>query len=127
MFYTRTVKKRTVFPLEIAEQSQVVEYLELLKLQGKITLFSAVPNNTFTNSWNQKRKQVKEGVRQGVPDLLILTPSTILFLEMKRVKGGVVSEDQKAWILALQDRPGVVAKVAHGFIEARNIIESCLT
>ena len=36
-----------------------------------------------------------EGVSRGVPDLFI--PAWRLFIEMKRVKGGVVSEDQYSW------------------------------
>lgn len=36
-----------------------------------------------------------EGVSRGVPDLFI--PAWKMFIEMKRIKGGVVSEDQSSW------------------------------
>jgi hypothetical protein len=42
---------------ELQEQELVIEYLELLQRQGSVRVFSAVPNNTFTRSFNQLRKQ----------------------------------------------------------------------
>lgn len=110
---------------EFQEQCLVVEYLEMLLSHGKVKVFSAVPNNTFTKSWVQKRKQVAEGVRPGVPDMIIVTENHCLFLEMKKQKGGTLSAYQKEWIQALQGKK-VVATVAKGFDQARVVIDSLL-
>ena len=69
---------------ELHEQAQVVEYLELLQQQGKIVLFSAVPNNMWTKSWSQKLKAKKEGVRPGVPDMIVVTPKKLFFIEIMK-------------------------------------------
>lgn len=110
---------------EYEEQSALVEYLELLKSNGKILLFSAVPNNTFTRSWSQKRKQKMEGVRPGVPDLIIVTHNHVLFLEMKRGHLGKLSEYQKEWLSALPSKK-VLATVAKGFDEAKKVVDTLL-
>lgn len=118
-------REKTKYPFEIHEQIAVVEYLEILKNKGKIILYSALPNNTYTRSWNQRRKGKLEGVRQGVPDILVVTPKTLFFIEMKRVKGGQVSKEQKEWIEAI-NKAGVPAKVCKGFDEAKKFIDEII-
>jgi len=69
-----------------------------------------------------------EGVRAGVPDLFLAVPAFGyhgLFVELKREKGGVVSDFQKEYIARLNDL-GYQAIVCHGWIEAKNSIESYL-
>lgn len=102
----------------------VAKHLELLKKSGKVLCYSHIPQETFTKSWVIKMKNKKMGVRAGVPDMLIVFPGYVLFLELKREKGGQLSEAQKEWLIAL-DRVGdqVVAAVAHGWKEAKEIIE----
>ena len=59
-----------------------------------------------------------QGHYKGIADMTILLPKgRAMFLELKRVKGGVVSEEQKKWIQYLQslDYP---AKVCYGADEA---------
>lgn len=120
--YTGRVREHQEYDIQCA----IVEYLEILKSQGKLNLFTAIPNSTYTKSWMQKIKNTKSGVRAGHPDLLIVFPSTILYLELKKEKGGVVSPYQKEWISVLQNRPGVIAKIANGFDSAKNIIDSII-
>lgn len=116
---------RTNIPTEEQEQTAVVEYLEMLKKQGKVLLFSAVPNNTYTRSWNQRRKAKAEGVRKGVPDLIIVTKDKVLFLEMKRAKGTYPRPEQKEWLKVL-DGKEVVSDWAKGFDEAKEKIDEVL-
>lgn len=59
------------------------------------------------------------GVTKGVPDLFI--PAWSLWIEMKRIKGGVVSEEQKDWMGYLSSI-GHVAFVCRGFEEAKNTV-----
>lgn len=115
---------------------QVAEYCELLMVQKKIQCYSHIPQETFTKSWVTKNKNKAMGVRAGVPDMLIVFPHCVLFLELKRLKGGVVSEAQKAWIDAInriedtttyaQGHSQVVAKVACGFDEAKTAIDNLM-
>lgn len=117
---------KTQISTEYQEQCLVTEYLEILKKKGVIKVFSAVPNNTYTTSFRQKHKHVAEGVRPGVPDMLIVSDRGVLFLEMKRVSGGQLSPYQKEWLQSLQftKEPLLQAKVAKGFTEAKSIIDN---
>lgn len=105
---------------------QVAEYCELLLLQKKITAFSHIPQETFTKSWGVKRKNTAMGVRSGVPDMLIVYPTKVLFLELKKEKGGVVSPAQDQWLQALRGTGKVFAAVARGWTEAERVINGLL-
>jgi hypothetical protein len=61
-----------------------------------------------------------EGVSPGVPDLFV--PAWLLWVELKRETGGVVSPVQKDWIAYLE---GIGHKViiGHGFEDAKRQIE----
>ena len=69
-----------------------------------------------------------EGVRAGVPDLFLACGSSCfngLFIEMKKTRGGRVSESQKVYLELLKDR-GYAVAVCHGWLEAKQSIESYL-
>ena len=105
----------------------VTNYCEGLKLAGKVIIFSHIPASTYTKYWTVKKKNTAMGVRPGVPDMLIVFPNQVLFLELKREKGGVVSAYQQQWLDALSATGKVVAKVAHGWAEAHKIIDSIVS
>jgi hypothetical protein len=98
-----------------------VLFAQWLRLKGLV--FTHIPNETFTKSWNQKRKNQREGVAAGVPDYLILTKKGIVFIEMKRIAKSRVSDEQKAWIEAINSTPGAQAEVCYGFAQAREFTE----
>lgn len=104
----------------------VANYLEALKIAGKVQLYSHIPASTYTRSWSAKSKNKEMGVRAGVPDVLVVYPHEVLFLELKREDGGKVSEFQKEWIFALNSTGKVHAKVASGWVQAKNVIDSFL-
>ena len=113
-------------PLEEHEQIDFVNYLEKKGIK-----FTAIPNNTFTTSWNQKRKNKATGLRPGLPDILMIIPcgdgkKRIAFVEMKRVSGGVVSEEQKNWILAIKECEETDVEVCRGCKDAIEFVESLL-
>ncbi len=69
-----------------------------------------------------------EGVKAGVPDVFIPYPVGGyhgLFIEMKKEKGGVLSEKQKTMISKLKQQ-GYVAEVAHGAEKAKKIVRDYL-
>lgn len=63
------------------------------------TLIFAVPNGGL-RSKSQAMKLKVEGVVPGIPDLFV--PAWKLWIEMKKVKGGTVSKEQKEMINYLQ-------------------------
>lgn len=81
-----------------------------------------------------------EGVKAGVPDVLLPVSRTHaaappyshitetyhgLFIEMKKLKKGVISEDQKDWSIALSEQ-GYAVSFCKGWIEAANTISGYL-
>ena len=118
-------------PLERVEQARFVDWLEKQNL-----LFSATAQSTYTTSWNQKRLNHATGLRKGVPDMLVIIPEErdveglgrLIFIEMKRQKGGVVSKEQKMWINEVErlESIQVNAWVAKGADEAIAIVSKFL-
>jgi hypothetical protein len=63
------------------------------------------------------------GVSAGYPDIFIPLPTRHFhgcFFEMKRVRGGKVSDLQLEWLQYLRDN-GYYAEVAEGFEQARDM------
>lgn len=84
------------YPTEHAEQVTFVREFE--RLYPGVRIF-AIPNGGLrAKATAVKLKQ--EGVRKGVPDLYV--PEWNLWIEMKRVKGGGLSPEQKDWIEYLE-------------------------
>lgn len=118
-------------PLEDDEQAQFVSWCEAQDLK-----LTAVPNSTYTNSHKQKAKNRRLGLRAGFPDLIVLISphqsrdgeGYLLPIEMKRTKGGVVSDAQKTWLEAINGlgTHNVQAYVAKGAREAENIVRHYL-
>lgn len=79
----------------------------------------AVPNGG-ARSGLQGVKLKAEGVSAGVPDLFV--PEWLLWVEMKRAKGGTVSPEQKDWIAYLESI-GHKVIIGRGFEDARQQIE----
>lgn len=114
-------------PLEDDEQIEFVQWLELQGIK-----FTAIPNSTYTKSWKQKMRNKLLGLRPGLLDifLVIRRDQSItgrgfaLFIEMKRRKGGRLSEDQKAWIAAINglDELAIAAYEAKGAEQAESIV-----
>ena len=63
------------------------------------TLIFAIPNGGM-RSKSQAMKLKVEGVVPGIPDLFV--PEWKLWIEMKKIKNGVVSKEQQAMIKYLQ-------------------------
>lgn len=110
-------------PLEEDEHLAVAEYLRLKRV-------------FFNHSPNEGKRQVQYvmklksmGMKSGFPDFFIYEPRGQyhgLALELKRVKGGVVSDHQKECLTKLSER-GYKAVVCKGFDEAKKAIDSYLS
>jgi len=95
--------------------------------RAKNLLFTHLAQETFTRYWSVKMKNKNMGVNSGIPDYILVLPQGLVFIEMKRQRGGVVSEAQKQWIEALEKIPNVTAKVCKGANEAIEYVEEILT
>lgn len=65
-----------------------------------------------------------QGMKAGVPDICLPVARGkyhALYIEMKRAKGGRVSDAQKWWIEHL-NAAGNLAVVCHGFDEAKSVL-----
>lgn len=111
-------------PNEHDEAVLLVQYLNILVKSGKVIHFGHVPQeSTYTKHWGTYYRHVQEGVKKGIPDYIIVTPLKTIFIELKRIRGGVVSDEQEAWILAL-NTSGCPAQVCKGFDQAKEFIDS---
>lgn len=117
--------KQLTQPSEYDECVLLVNHLNELKDKGKVTMYTHIPNETYTSSWNQKRKNKMMGVSSGFPDYLILTRTMLIVIEMKREKGGITSPEQKAWLKAFCDL-GMPSQVCHGFEEAKKFLSKLI-
>lgn len=110
---------------EHQEQVLLIKWFDL-QYRGRIVLF-AIPNGGQRNLLVAKKMKA-EGVRAGVPDLFLAVPNKDyagLFIEMKKEKGGVVSEYQKIMLSRLE-QAGYKCSVCKGFEEAKAEIEEYL-
>lgn len=103
-------------PTEHCEQVNFVNWFEYQYPKVKLM---AIPNGEKRHISVAKRLK-KEGVRKGVPDLFI--PEWRVWIEMKRIKGGRLSSDQKEWLDYLADCEYTVF-VCKGFEDAKNCIQ----
>jgi len=111
--YTEHVEQRSLVTWA-ALQSKTIRELE--------SLFS-IPNGAHV-SLPQAGKLKSEGLKSGVPDLFLAIPRhgyAGMFIEMKRITGGVVSEAQKEWHKRLSDN-GYHVVVCKGFDAAKEAI-----
>jgi len=87
---------KTTIPSEHVEQSLLVQWFR--RTYPNVLIF-AVPNGGARSKATAGRLKV-EGVVPGIPDLFV--PEWKLWIEMKRTKGGVVSNEQQGMIDYLQ-------------------------
>lgn len=98
-------------PLEHLEQLSYVSWFE--QTFPAIRLL-AIPNGSHRHK-AVAAKLKQEGVKRGVPDLFI--PEWMLWVEMKRQKGGRLSTEQKEWIEYLSS-VGYTCIVGYGWEDA---------
>lgn len=110
---------KEIIPSEHFEQREVVSWFRK-KYKG-VRIF-AIPNGGY-RARSTAAKLKAEGVSRGVPDLFV--PQCNLWVEMKRVKGGRLSPEQRDWIEYLR-KVGNTVLVCHGAEDARNQIDEVM-
>jgi hypothetical protein len=101
---------------ESVEQAWLARWLDI-----KCICWCHVPNGGARNMITGARLK-REGVKKGVPDILIFDPprraqGVGVAIELKKAKGGTVSPEQVGWLAALNAR-GWITYVAHGADDA---------
>lgn len=115
-----TVKQ--IIPLEHEEQVNFINWADHYLNNSELVLF-AIPNGGKRHKKTAAEMKA-EGVRKGIPDLMLAYPQGGyhgLFIEMKRVKGGSVSPEQKDIIARLQKQNYKVV-VCKGWDAARTTL-----
>jgi len=114
-------------PSEAQEQAALIQWCHAYHDKRARFIF-AIPNGMHSNPIHVSR-QVSQGLRKGVPDLMLPVPSKNghhgLFIELKVVRGGKVSKEQQRWIERLNEQ-GYMAVVCKGCDEAIKTIKEYL-
>lgn len=113
---TKQRKRATYY--EDIEQILLVQWLTKLGVP-----FYHIPNGGV-RSWKEAVKFRRLGVRAGVPDLCLPLPRSCyhgLYVELKRVSGGRLTDSQQFWLELLR-KNGYMAEVCHGAEEAKKVI-----
>ncbi len=115
-------------PTEAQEQAALFRWAAFAAgMLPELRLMYHIPNEGRRSVVTGARMR-SEGMRKGVPDICLPVPRgsyAALYIELKRTKGGKVSEEQRAWVDAL-NRAGNRAVICKGWESARNEIESYL-
>ena len=113
---------------EAEEQRILFQWIEYSKgAHPELKYCYHIPNGGSRNRIEAHNLKL-EGVKAGVPDICLPVPCGDyhgLYIELKRTKGGVVSDAQKEWIEMLNGR-GYLAVVAKGANEAIKVISDYL-
>ena len=116
-------------PSEEQEQAAVFEWAMLMERQlPELALLYHCPNGGDRHPAVAAKLKAL-GVKKGVPDLFLPVARGGwhgLYVELKRKKGGKLSEDQKAWLEALTDQKFMAVR-ADGAEQACDIIYRYLT
>lgn len=122
------VKPKQTIPLEDEEYDLIVKYLN-----GLGFVYTHIPMETFTTSFNVKKRNKRIGVKSGFPDYVIIIPywwvgkrhNILLFAEIKRQRKAypTLSPAQKEWLHNLKSC-NELAEVFYGFEELKAYIEA---
>ena len=109
---------------ESVEQSTLFKWAAMnAGSHPELRLMFHIPNGGSRGKVEAARFKA-DGVKAGVPDIFLPVARGKyhgIFIEMKRKKGGRISEAQKAWISALQ-KQGYLAAVCYGWEDAADAI-----
>ena len=93
---TKKPKDPNAVPTEHQEQVKLVGWM-----RKKGWTFCAIPNGGSRSSAIEGARLRASGLQKGFPDLLVFWPVQAA-IELKRQKGGRVSQEQQAWLDTLE-------------------------
>lgn len=121
-------KRKSSSPLESTEQELVFVWARANQIKHPALQLLNGSLNGVRLTMGLRVKAKRQGMPKGYPDIFL--PVGIggfygLFVELKRVEGGVVSPDQERWLKRL-NAEGFRAVVARGHEEAIETIKNYL-
>ena len=121
-------KDKRLLPSEGKEQATLMNWVKMQSWRWpEAALLFHIPNGGGRSKAEAGRFKA-EGVKAGVPDLFLPVPRGEfhgLFIEMKRIAGGRVSDEQKDWIRMLREQ-GFRVEVCKGWQAAAEVIADYL-
>jgi len=118
-------KSETLLPVptEHEEQKNFFEWAQYFLPEDLRPLLFAIPNGGHRNKIVGAKLKA-EGVKKGVPDMFFAWPRLGkhgLWIEMKRIKHGYLSKDQREMVAALREA-GYQVEVCKGFDAAKTAL-----
>ena len=114
---------------EKQEQLALVGWLRMKGLHFA-AINQELPRPKTPQDWGFIARAKQAGMTRGIPDLMCIVPwkgeHNLVFIELKRTKGGRLSPEQADWQKWLNSCTGVGAYVAYGADEAIKLIESLM-
>lgn len=114
----------SAIPTEEEEQAILFRWAELNKAtMPELALLYHIPNGGLRSKTEAARFKAT-GVKAGVPDICLPVARSEyhgLYIDLKRLKGGKISDEQKDWIRRL-DEQGYAAVVCQGWKAAAELI-----
>lgn len=115
-------------PLEHDEQAALIDWTILMSAKWpELNLFYHIPNEGKRSPAAAMRLK-QEGMKRGVPDNCLPVARGKyhgLYIELKRIRDGRATSDQKQWIEDLNNQ-GYLAMICKGWEEAAKVIERYL-
>lgn len=115
-------------PLEHDEQAALIDWTILMSAKWpELNLFYHIPNEGKRSPAAAMRLK-QEGMKRGVPDNCLPVARGKyhgLYIELKRIRDGRATADQKQWIEDLNNQ-GYLAAICKGWEEAAKVIERYL-
>ena len=115
-------------PTEHEDQVALFQWRDWAKSRHpELEAMFAIPNGILKNAAAHAKFKA-EGFSPGLPDVMFPVSRhgfIGLAIEMKRIKGGKVSEDQRKWLALLQEH-GWRCEVCKGFDAAKQVLEDYL-
>jgi len=115
-------------PTEAQEQRILFQWINFNKtMHPELGLCFHIPNGGSRNTLEAHNLK-QQGVKAGVPDICLPVargPYHGLYIELKRVRNGKLSNDQRRWLGDLT-KQGYRAVMCRGWEEARKEIEAYL-
>jgi hypothetical protein len=108
-----------MIPTEAQEAKALVAYL---RLKGYKFTHCANETGSGRGAMMQGIRNKQQGVSKGFPDYLIIVNNQLIAIELKRLKGSNITQEQKDWITALSDC-GIPARICKGWYEATEFID----
>lgn len=105
-----------------SEHIEQVTFINWFKLQYPKAIIFAIPNGEL-RAISVANRLKAEGVKSGIPDLCcIFQNSVIVWIEMKKSKGGTVSKEQKE-VHAQFEAMGQTVLIGRGWEDAKEKLQ----